>query len=151
METATILKSKRQAMIIVRVISGISLFWFPFSFLAFLDPPQSRLTLPPLALKALYTLIAIGSLWYTAKIGVPQLKGAQTVMQLFLRSLACVGFTFICATCSLMAFLADTPHLGSPFIILPYAAAAVVVDWRYILPQMAAYQPTEDDLATAAK
>ena len=52
----------------------------------------------------------------------------------------------LCATFGLLAFIADGPHLGSRLIVLPFVVAAVWVDWRYILPQMEGYEPTQRDL-----
>ena len=151
MEVAEALKHKRRYVMIVRAVSAVSAFWFPFSFLAFLDPPEPKGHLfSPAALKVVCALLAGVSIWWTLKRGVPALQQAESVVQLFLRSLICVQGTFLCATLGLFAFIADSPHLGSPLIVLPFVVAAVWVDWRYILPQMEAYEPTQRDLRGSA-
>jgi hypothetical protein len=120
---------------------------FPSAFLAFLDPPEPRGQLfNPAAMKAVYALLVAVSVGLTLKYGVPNLKHAVTVVNLFLKSLTCVQGTFACAVFGLLAFITDGPHLGSPLIVLPFVVAVVWVDYRFILPEMVAYQPTERDL-----
>jgi len=129
------------------LISVVSLLWFPYSFFAFIDPPQPKRVLPALALKCVYALLAAACLWWASRIYLPQLRKSQSVHQLFRNSLLCVQMTFICATLGLLAFLADAPHLGSPLIILPFVVASAVMNWRFIIPAIVAYQPTEQDIA----
>ena len=150
MEAAVVLKHKRRYIMIVRAVSAVSAFWFPFSFLAFLDPPEPKgHFFSPIAMKALYALFASACIWWTLKRSLPSLQEAESVSQLFLRSLVCVQGTFLCATFGLLAFITDSPHLGSPLIVLPFVVVAEWVDWRCILPQMVAYQPTPRDLTDA--
>lgn len=146
-EAAAVLKRKRGYITIVRTASVLSALMFPIALLAFLDPPNSKLPLAPAVMKALYTLCAMCLLWWTLRRNLPLLRKAQTVSSLFLRGLCCVYGTFFCSLCGVFTFIADSPRLGSPLIVLPYVLAAVAVDWKYILPQMAAYQPTQADLS----
>lgn len=149
MEAAEVIKRKRRYIALVRAVSIGSALLFPFAFLFFLDPPQPELPLAPVIWKAFVTLYAAGNLWWMLKRGLPQLREAPTVTQLFLRGLLCINSTFTCAICGVLAFIADSPRLGSPLIVLPYILVAVAVDWRYTLPQMEAYEPTSADLGVA--
>lgn len=145
-DKSAVLKRKRSYIKIMRLPDVLSALVFLLACLMPLDPPHHQsMPLPAYIMKWVYSLFAATVLCWVWVHGLPALKQAKTLSQLYARGLSCTTCTFICAFSGVLVFLTDSPKLGSPFIVLPYVAVAIAIDRLFILPCAAGYQPTDAD------
>ena len=141
-----LLNRKKFHMFFVKALTWGTAGMFLFTFLLPLDPPDNEGKSPPYT-KMIFLVSAMFLCGWIALFGLPKLSRSTTQMKLLANALSCVSASFSCAMCGLFIFLEDSPHLGSPWLVLPYFAVATYINVFCILPRMARYQPTKADLA----